>query len=143
MLSILSVLCNPYIYLCFRLIQDKLAVAGVAMPQVLKGYHHSHTALTQDGSTKTVSLREYMKRHLKLHEQVQSFEKFMVEKKPDIQQNPEHLLQVAANYSTLERIQQNARLELEGRPWIEDVTAVPCIQKWHTKEKQPMHTVKI
>ncbi len=46
--------------------------------------------------------------------QVQSFEKFLIEKKPDIQQNPEHLLQIAANYSTLERIQQNARLELEG-----------------------------
>ncbi len=59
-----------YRFHVFRLIQDKIAVAGVPMPQVLKGYHHSHTALNTDGSTRSVSLREYMKRHLKLHEQV-------------------------------------------------------------------------
>ena len=100
--------------------------------QVLREYHHNHTVTNPDGTHDIVSLREYMKPHPKYYHQIQLFEKFLSEKKHDIQQNPEFLLQIAANYSSMDRIKQNARLELEGKPWIEDVTAIPqtnCLER--------------
>ena len=109
-----------------------MSLSGMTAHQVLREYHHNHTISNPDGTHDVVSLREYMKSHPKFYQQIQSFEKFFLEKKYDVQQNPEFLLQIAANYSSMDRIKQNARLELEGKPWIEDVTAIPqtnCLER--------------
>ncbi len=104
----------------------------MTIQHVLRDYHHNHTASNPDGTTHVVSLREYMKSNQKFYEQIQSFEKFLTDRKHDVQQSPDFLLQIAANYSSTDRIKQNARLELEGKPWIEDVTAIPqtnCLER--------------
>ena len=100
--------------------------------QVLREYHHNHTVSNPDGTRDIVSLRDYMKSHSKFYQQIQSFEKFLLEKKDDIERNPEFLFHIAANYSSMDRIKQNARLELEGNPWIENVAAIPqtnCLER--------------
>ncbi len=106
--------------------QEKLSISEMTAEQALREYHHNHVAAAgSDGTHDIISLREYMKPQPRFYEQIQSFEKFLSEKKHEVQQNPDFLLQIAANYSSLDRIKQNARLELEGKPWIEDVTAIP------------------
>lgn len=109
-----------------------MSISEMTVQQVLREYHHNHTVSNPDGTHDIISLREYMKSHPKYYQQIQSFEKFLFEKKHDVQQNPDFLLQIAANYPSIDRIKQNARLELEGKPWIEDVTAIPqtnCLER--------------
>lgn len=112
-------LCN------MKYIQNKLVVPNVNVTHVLEDYQHQHLQINQSGAIKLITLAEYMKRYPKMMEQMNSFRKFLDEKRNEIHQCPDHVLQVAANYSTIERIQQNARLELENKEWIEDVTAIP------------------
>ena len=115
-----------------RYIQAKLQVPGVNVDNIYDDYRHEHIQVNKAGATKHVSLVEYMKRYTKLLEQIRCYKKFLGDKRQDIRQCPVYLLQVAANYSNIERIQQNARVELEGRGWVEDVTAIPetyCIVK--------------
>ena len=102
--------------------------------QVLREYHHNHTISNPDGTHDVVSLREHMKSHPKFYQQIQSFEKFFLEKKYDVQQNPEFLLQIAANYSSMDRIKQNARLELEGKPWCPTLT----VSWWFFRNPSPL-----
>jgi len=66
-----------------------------------------------------------MKKHGSIKEQVHLYHKFLQDREQQIKQNPAFVTQIAANYSTVDRIQQNARCELEGKAWVEDITSVP------------------
>ncbi len=116
--NVAKVLCS------LRYIQEKLNLEGVCVSHILADYHHQHIQ-TYKGTNRLITLKEYMKKHSKTFEQIRCYEKFVVEKKYDIKQCSEFVLQIAANYSQMERMQSNARVELEDKPWIEDVTAVP------------------
>ena len=107
-----------------RYMQKKLEIPNIQVSHLRDDYQHHHIQVNKAGP-KPVSLTEYMKRQPKMLEQMKSYKKFLDEKHYDIQMCPEHVLQVAANYSTIDRIKQNARTELDNSEWVEDVTAIP------------------
>jgi hypothetical protein len=66
-----------------------------------------------------------MKRNSELVEQVAMMHRFVTRRGPRIVSIGADLtLHVAANYPTVARIQQNARLDLGDSPWFEDLTVV-------------------
>ena len=109
---------------CINYIQQKLSLPGVHLSHLIGDYRHAHFQINGD-SSKLITLPEYMKRQPKLMEQIDSFYKFVNQRGVDLNQNPQFTLHIAANYPTVQRIQQNARVELSRQPWIEDLTAVP------------------
>lgn len=110
-------------------LQEKLKLTDIEPRHILKEYRHEHLRL---GSDKVVTLEEYMRKHPKHTEHTKSYYKFIQQRISDIKQCPDFLFQVAANYPTVARIQQNARVEISDKPWIENLTAVAdtdCIKK--------------
>lgn len=109
--------------------KEKLCVPGITLSHLLQDYDHQHT---QIGTDKVISIKDYLKKYPQVFDQIRLVEKFMCDKMEEITACPKFVLHIAANYSRLERIQQNAKAELESEPWIEDLTAVPethCVTK--------------
>ena len=113
--QIAKVLCS------LQFAQEKIKLDDVNISHLLTDYKHEDEAQDE----RAVSVKESLKKHQKLAEEVRSYEKFLVDKRYEITVCPEFLFHVAANYPAIERIQSNARVEIGSNPWIEDVTAVP------------------
>ena len=106
-------------------LQEKIKLPEIEARHILKDYEHEHYRFSSD---KLVTLEEYMRKHPKHVEQMKAYRKFAQQNIADIKQYPDFLFQVAANYPTVERIQHNARAEIAGKPWIENLTILPDTQ---------------
>lgn len=113
--SIAGLLCS------LSFIEKKLKVPGVTLAHLLHDYNHSHYQVT-GAASKPITLDGYIKRFTNLTEQIEAYHGFVRRSGGQISRYPEFLLQYAANYPTVTRIQQNARIDLSDKPWLEDVT---------------------
>ncbi|ELU08536.1 hypothetical protein CAPTEDRAFT_204790 [Capitella teleta] len=123
--SIAKLLCS------LQYIHGKISLEHVNIHHLYNDYQHEHYQTLRE-SPRKVTLSEYMKRQPKLMEQIESYHRFVLQKGPEISQSPEFTINIAANYPNVQRIQQNAKLELEDVPWIEDCTVsseTPCVTK--------------
>jgi hypothetical protein len=101
-----------------RYLQDKLLLEGVSLHNVLEGdYRHEHDASTV---SRKITIIDYMAKQPRVWEQVRTYERLMQRRAADVRKSPSSLLLLAANYAGSQRIQNNARAEIEEQPWIED-----------------------
>lgn len=111
-------------FLCsLSFIQKKLQVPGVTLAHLIRDYNHSHYQMTAGTASKLITLDGYIKRLTNIIEQIEAYHGFVRRSGGQITRYPEFLLQFAANYPTVTRIQQNARIDLSDKPWLEDLTA--------------------
>lgn len=106
---------------CLRFIEEKLTIPGVTLADLVRDYDHSHYQTTPAGN-KLITLDGYMKKSTNLAEQIEAYRRFVNSRGHSISRNSKLLLQFAANYPTVPRIQQNARIDLSEKPWLEDLT---------------------
>ena len=110
---------------CVGFVQRKLLTPGVTVGNLVDDYKHCHHQVTPNGGTsKLVTLESYMRKFPNLTDNMDSVFGFVKRWKECLSRRPESALQLAANYSTVPRIQENARIDLTDKPWIEDVTAI-------------------
>jgi len=104
-------------------VQEKLTVGRESLKTVLMDYKHKHHQ--QNGATfKLVTLKNYMKKFPDLTTQIEVLNDFLRSKEKLLEVHPEFALHVAANFPTNSRIQQNARVDISDKPWLENLTAV-------------------
>ena len=98
--------------------REKLCLPDIKLKHLLDDYEHQHMQIASD---KVINVKDYMRKYPQIWEQIRLFEKFIYDKKDEISECPKFVMHIAANYSKLERIQQNAKTELDSEPWLEDL----------------------
>ena len=104
-------------------VADKIKVDDVSVRHVIADYAHEHFRLEEDA--KLVTLAGYMKKQPKLADDIGNYAMFVQRKGPDIDACPASVNNVAANYPSCPAIAEAARSSLAGRPWLEELTAMP------------------
>ncbi|KAK2151038.1 hypothetical protein LSH36_378g02053 [Paralvinella palmiformis] len=117
-----------------RYISEKLQIPSVKARHLLHDYEHSHQTCFGE-SRKLISMADYMKKQPKLMQQMAAYHRFVRNQRKNLDDNPKSALNIAANYPSCDRIQQNALVELEGSPWLEDKSVVAETQ--HTAVRHP------
>ena len=102
---------------------DKIKLDDVNVRHVIADYAHEHFRVEKDA--KLVTLSSYMKKHPKLADDIGNYAMFVQRKGPEIDDCPQSVNNVAANYPSCPAIAETARSALSGRPWLEEVTAMP------------------
>ena len=104
-------------------IADKVKLDDVNVRHVIADYAHEHYRAGDDANL--VTLNAYMAKHPKLGDDIGDYAMFMQRNGADMDVCSESVHNVAANYPSCPAIAQAGRAALAGRPWLEELTALP------------------
>ena len=104
-------------------IADKVKLDDVNVRHVIADYAHEHYRAGDDANL--VTLNAYMAKHPKLADDIGHYAMFMQRKGGDMDACSESVHNVAANYPSCPAIAAAGRAALAGRPWLEELTALP------------------